>query len=97
MQIIWEDSALEELNDSVAFIANKSPKNALMVLDGLLELAETLDYMPFKFPKEPFYNKEDIRYITKYNHKLIYQVKTDKILILRVFPARQNPNKLVGE
>lgn len=95
MLIVWEDEALNELNDAIAFIANKSPQNAIMVLDGLLELAETLGNMPMKFSKEPNYNKEDIRYITKYNHKLIYQVENERIIILRVFPAKQNPDKIL--
>lgn len=94
MKIIWEDSAFEELNNAVAFIAKNSPQNAIMVLDGLIELAETLGFMPLKYPKEPFYDKKDIRFATKYNHKLIYQVKKDSIIILRVFPTRLNPNKL---
>ena len=94
MTTIWEDEAIEELNEAVKFIAKKSPQNAIMVLDGLLELADTLGYMPYKFSKEPTYNKEYIRVTIKYNYKLIYQVEKDRIIVLRVFSARQDPLKM---
>ncbi len=94
MITIWEDEATEDLNEAVKFIAKKSPQNAVMVLDGLLELVETLGNMPFKFPKELTYNKEDIRVTIKYNHKLIYRVEKERIIVLRVFPARQDPDIL---
>lgn len=94
MTTIWENKAVKELNEAIAFIAVNSPQNALMVLDRFLALSETLGFMPYKYPKEPHYNRENIRFTTKYNHKLIYQVEPDRIIILRIFPAKQDPRKL---
>lgn len=95
MKVIWEDDAFTDLKDAVDFISIQSPQNAIMVLDGLLEFAETLSFMALKFPIEPTYNKENIRFVTKFNHKLIYQVQNEFVVILRVFPAKQNPDKII--
>ncbi len=94
MKIIWEDSAYQELNQAISFIAKKSPQNALMVLDGLIELADSLIDFPEKYPVEPIYNKINIRFVTLFNHKLIYQIESDRVIILRVFPGRMNPERL---
>lgn len=95
MKVIWEDEAFEDLKQAVDFISITSPQNAIMVLDDLLELSETLSFMSLKYPVEPSYNKENIRCVTKYNHKLIYQLEKEQIIVLRVFPAKQNPDKII--
>ena|SRR5690606_8224592 len=94
MKVIWEDDAFNDLKEAIDFISIKSPQNAMMVLEGLLEFAETLSFMSEKFPVEPAYNNISVRSITKYNHKLIYQIRENNIIILRVFPAKQNPDKI---
>lgn len=95
MKVIWEDEAFSDLKDAIAFISITSPQNAEMVLDGLLELSETLAFFPLKYPIEPFYNKEDVRVVTRFNHKLVYQIQEEVIIVLRVFPAKQNPENII--
>lgn len=97
MKIIWENEAYLDLNEVIAFISAKSPQNAIMiVLDGLIELAESLTIFPDKYPVEPIFNQPNIRFVTKFNHKLIYQVEKDSIIILRIFPGKMNPDNLIN-
>ena len=94
MKVVWEDRALADLRNAISFIALQSPQNAEMVLEELLKLSETLSNMPFKFPKEPYYNKNNIRFVSKWSFKMIYQVEKEMIIVLRIFNSHQDPNKI---
>ncbi len=47
MKIIWDSKATEDLNENIKYIAKKSPQNALMVLDTLLEIPNLLLKFPY--------------------------------------------------
>lgn len=95
MRIIWDSKANKDLNDNIKYIAKQSPQNALMVLNTLLELPNTLKTFPFSFPVEPHYNNENIRYITKWSFKMVYFVNGDTINIMRVFNTNMNPSRIL--
>tara|TARA_R110002072_G_scaffold234429_2_gene392044 strand:+ start:639 stop:863 length:225 start_codon:yes stop_codon:yes gene_type:complete len=59
MQIIWDNKANIDLAENIKYIAKKSPQNALMVLDTLLELPNSLIIFPYSYPIEPFYGDEN--------------------------------------
>ena len=93
MQIIWYNKAEEDLNSNIAFIARKSPQNAIIVLERLITLIDSLGLFPFKYPKEPIYNNTNIRFVTKWSYKIIYRIESNTIYILRIFNTYQNPGK----
>lgn len=95
MQIIWHSKAYKDLNDNVKYIAKQSPQNARMVLNTLLELPNSLKTFPFAYPKEPYYNNENIRYISKWSFKIVYFVNGDTITIMRVFNTNMRPNRVL--
>ena len=95
MQIIWHSKAYEDLNDNIKYIAKQSPQNARMVLNTLLELLNSLKMFPFAYPKEPYYNNENIRYITKWSFKMVYFVDGETINIMRVFNTNMRPNRVL--
>lgn len=95
MQIIWDSKANNDLNENIKHIAKQSPQNALMVLDTLLALPNALIKFPYSFPKEPFYNKENIRFITKWSFKIVYYVSNDTIYIMRVFNTNMRPDRVL--
>ncbi|TXD81217.1 type II toxin-antitoxin system RelE/ParE family toxin [Subsaximicrobium wynnwilliamsii] len=76
----------------MAHIAKKSPQNALHVLKTLTALADSLANMPYKYPMEPIYGSEQIRFVSKWAFKIIYRVETERIFILRVFSTNQDPS-----
>ena len=59
----------------------------------MIELSNTLVLFPYKYPKEPVYNKNNIRFLTKWSYKIIYRIETDKIIILRIFNTNQHPRR----
>jgi len=63
----------------------------------LIELSNTLVLFPYKYPKEPVYNKNNIRFLTKWSYKIIYRIETDKIIILRIFNTNQHPRRILEQ
>jgi len=94
MKIIWYNKAEQDLSNNIAFIAQDSPENALRVLEEIITLIDSLVMFPYKYPKEPIYNVEKIRFVTKWSYKIIYRVETDIIYVLRIFNTHQNPAKI---
>jgi plasmid stabilization system protein ParE len=95
MQIIWDSKANKDLNENISHIAEKSPRNAILVLDTLLELPNSLTTFPYSYPIEPYYNNEHVRFITKWSFKMVYYIKSDTIYIMRVFNTNIKPNRIL--
>jgi plasmid stabilization system protein ParE len=94
MRIIWYSKAEQDLNSNIAFIAQSSPENAMKVLEEIMLLTDSLLLFPYKYPKEPIYNVENIRFVTKWSYKIIYRVESDIIYVLRIFNTRQSSAKM---
>jgi toxin ParE1/3/4 len=88
--IVWEKRAKEDLQDIYDYIFLDSPQNAENVVSKLVVLSKSLSNMPYKYPKEPYFNDEKIRFIPKWNYKLIYEIGQTDITILSVFNTSQN-------
>ncbi|MBJ7880872.1 type II toxin-antitoxin system RelE/ParE family toxin [Gelidibacter salicanalis] len=94
MTISWHSKAVEDLSENMRYIAEKSPQNALHVLKTITTLCDSLGHMPYKYPKEPVYNAERIRFVAQWNFKIIYRVEGEEIYILRIFNTRQKPSDI---
>lgn len=94
MRIIWHNKASQDLNENIRYISKQSPQNAILVLNTLTDLADSLKILPFRNPIEPVYNKENIRFIAKWSFKIIYRIEIDTIYILRIFNTNQHSDKI---
>lgn len=94
MLTVWTKRAETDLFLNIGKIAENSPQNAKKVLVELYKLVEDFKNFPLKFPKEPIYNKENIRVAIKWSFKIVYRVEKEKIYILRVFHSKQHPKKI---
>jgi len=94
MKVIWSSQAMDSLTSVYDYIYERSPQNALTVLDKLLELGESLAHDFVLYSIDPIINKDNFRHITLWSFKLIYEIQDDKVIILEVFDGRQNPDKL---
>lgn len=95
MQIIWDSKAHIDVAENIKYIAKKSPQNALMILDTLLELPNSLLKFPYSYPIEPYYNDENVRFITKWSFKMVYYIREDTIYIMRVFNTNMLPSRIL--
>lgn len=94
MIISWHSKAVEDLREKIELMVQRKPQNALLVLKTLTKLCDSLENDPYKYPMEPVYNSENIRFVTKWSFKIIYRVEGDHIYILRIFNSYQNPNNV---
>lgn len=90
--VVWSKASSISLQYIYDYILNegKSPQNAEMVVLTLLELGNELNIFPEKFPKEPTFNDESIRFCVKWNFKISYQIKNDKILIINIYSTKMS-------
>lgn len=95
MQILWYSKAEQDLSNNISFIALNSQENATKVLEEIMSVIDSLPLFPYKYPKEPVYNTENIRFVTKWSYKIIYRVEAKIIYILRIFNTHQNPGKII--
>lgn len=94
MRTGWTKRAEKDLFSNIGFISENSPQNAQKVAKEIIDFAETFKNFPYKYPKEKFYNRENIRFAMKYKFKIVYRVEEKQIIIMRLFHTKQNPNKI---
>ena len=87
--IVWNAIAIQELQELYDYIYGKSPQNAEKVANEIEDLILSIPFMPMKFPKEPACNNQNIRFVTKYSYKIIYEIDTIDIIILSIFSTSQ--------
>jgi toxin ParE1/3/4 len=94
MNVIWSEEASNSLAKIYFYILQESPQNAVMVVDKIIELAETLQDKSFEYSIDPIINKEKFRHISIWSYKIIYERNSENVIILDIFDGRQNPKKL---
>jgi len=95
-KLIWSEKSLYDLEDAYDLLAEKSTEAARKTIDLILDKADQLLDFPESGSKEPRLTnkKETYRYLVKGNHKIVYRIDRSKVLIIRVFDTRKDPQKL---
>jgi plasmid stabilization system protein ParE len=93
--IVWESRAEQELQEIYDYIFFNSPQNAEKVINELISIVESVLNMSYKYPKEPYFNDENIRFIPKWNYKIIYLIGDIDITIISVFNTSQGSIKII--
>ena len=97
-RVWWSPQALEDLKAIYDYIYEQSPKGANTVFDTLLDLGDSLETFPEKFPIESNVSNDiyTYRFVPKWNYKIIYRINhsLDIVIIARILSAKQNPDKL---
>ena len=77
---------------------NNHLKALIRFFDVLLDLGDSLNKLPYRFPIEDLMieAKNEYRFISKWSYKIIFFVdeKYDQIIITQIFGTAQNPEKL---
>lgn len=58
--VVWSDKSVDSLELIYNYIFERSPQNAEFVITTLLELGDSLNVFPEKYPKEPLFNDDTI-------------------------------------
>ena len=94
LPIVWDKKAKQSLRDVYLYIKNRSSKTqAEKVRNRIIKLAEKIQPMPLKHPKELLLEDLAIefRYILAWDYKIIYEVLDNKIVIIDIFHTSRNP------
>ena len=91
-KIIWSEPAIGDLKTIYDFYKFKSQKAANDIVDQIISKAESLQ-VKFVHQQEPFLHPNHRRLVFLY-FKIIYEIEGNRIHNLRIFDARQNPEKL---
>ena len=84
MEVVWSKEAKESLGIIYTAVFKNSPQNALIVIDTLLNLGNSLENSKVEYAKEPIINKEKFRFISKWSYKIIYERTKKRVVILDV-------------
>jgi toxin ParE1/3/4 len=88
--VVWSKASLDSLETIYNFIYQSSPQNAEMVVETLLNLGDSLVNFPLRNPKEPIFNDDSIRFIPKWNFKIVYRIEEKRILIINIYSTKMN-------
>ena len=94
MRVNWTLQALSRLQKLHEYIAKDQPLNAQRFTERLTERAATIGDNPYALPRVPKYQRDDLRYVTEGEYRIVFLILADRIDILavrhtaRLWPAR---------
>ena len=95
--VVFSDLAITDLSDIVQFITEKeSYSRAKYVERELLKTAKCLETFPNGYAKDEYASTPElvVRFIVKWNYKLVFTVHENTVYIAGIFHTSQNPDKL---
>ena len=94
MKVVWTDEAKFSLLDIYNFILTQSIQNAVMVIDVLTDLGESLSDEKLEYSKDLILDDERYKSVSKWSFKIIYERTEKEVIILAIFNSNQSPGKL---
>ena len=89
-EVVWTESARDDLNRIIEGIAEESPQSALKTLDRLLEAAASLAELGDRGRQIPELGRPSIRELLPPRYRLVYRTSAQQIEILGVLHQRQD-------
>ena len=94
-KVIWTDEALADLDKIFDFIAPKSTKAALKIIEKILSREKQLQSFPYSGGnQESKKRKSRYKYWVEGNYKIIYHVEGQVVYVDTVFDCRRDPEKM---
>ncbi|MHB8387838.1 type II toxin-antitoxin system RelE/ParE family toxin [Metallibacterium sp.] len=87
--LIWSSESLDDIDAIAQFIGRDSPHHAQRVVEGLLELGESITAHPLGGRVVPELGDVQVRERFLYSYRLIYEVRPDRIEVLAVLHGRR--------
>jgi plasmid stabilization system protein ParE len=96
LPVRWDPKAKEILDEIYDHIAEDSVNAARHVKKSLIQLGNSLGYLPEKYSREEYLDDmpENYRSVSKWRYKLIYEVTDKYVIIADVFNTSQHPSKI---
>lgn len=92
-QVIWAGSAVQDLENIIAYIAENSPSNTMKILSKIKKSVSDLYHSPHRGRFVPELQSQGIllyRELVIAPWRIMYRVSENTVLVLSVFDSRQN-------
>ncbi len=88
--VIWSEPAKADLRSIHDFIAHDSKHYAKKVTQDIAARMEVLDELPRMGKVVPELGQEDIRELSLYSYRILYEIKAPDIIVLAVIHKRRD-------
>lgn len=98
--IAWTERAGKDLIHIRTYLTNHASETvADKVISALVSVTEILKKQPEMYPPDPNMKQSDrnIRFIRKWNYRIVYEFTGTEVIIARVFHNRRNLQKVIKE
>jgi plasmid stabilization system protein ParE len=94
-KLTWSKLADKQLNKIIDYIEADSIQNAKKFAQGIAKAVGKAQQNPGHYPPDKFKRQNDGSYraLKIYRYRIIYRIKPDGILILRVRHTKMNPKQ----
>jgi toxin ParE1/3/4 len=90
--VIWSEPAKADLRSIHDFIAHDSRHYAKKVTQDIREKADILDQLPKLGKTVPEVRDENVRELSLYSYRIIYEIKDQGVFVLAVVHKRRDLN-----
>ena len=93
IKVIWNKSALENLDRIFLYISNRSIQGVSIVVEAIEIKIEKLQRFPEMYPLDKFKNNNDGTYraFIVFHYRIAYRFKDNTIKIIRIRHTSQEP------
>jgi addiction module RelE/StbE family toxin len=89
MKLFWTETARYDLLTIRRYIAADNPTAAKRWVERLRERARNALHEPLAGRKVPEFSRDDIRELIEGKYRIVYQVLTDRLVVLTVFEGHR--------
>jgi toxin ParE1/3/4 len=89
MKLFWTETARHDLLTIRRYIAADNPTAAKRWVERLRERARNALHAPLAGRKVPEFSRDDIRELIEGKYRIVYQVLTDRLVVLTVFEGHR--------
>jgi plasmid stabilization system protein ParE len=87
--VVWSPEALEDVDDIAGYIARDSVFCTAAVVEKMLAVASALSQFPHSGRIVPELDQPDITRALRVQHRLIYRIEPERILVTAVIHGRR--------
>ena len=95
--LTWTETAVAQLDDIAAYIAQDSPRNAARTVQRIVAAAEGLRRFPFHGRVVPEFERDDLREVFWRKYRIIYRVAEEDVRIIAVIHGARRLTDLLSD
>lgn len=95
-QLIWSDSAADDLESTAAYISRDSPAYAASFVRRIIAATESVQNMPESGGIVPEFDRQDLREVLVGNYRVVYSLSISEVAIVAVIHGARQIERTLG-